>query len=111
MNSNTLSVISKFKDAVNGLPIWRDSLAAGQPSTLLGYAVEEDENMRDIGAGALPIAFGNFKRAYVIVDRTGTRILRDPFTNKPHVHFYATRRVGSFLNNSQAVKLLKIAAS
>lgn len=108
MNSNTLSVISKFKDAVNGLPIWRQSLTEGQPSTLLGYPVEEDENMPDIGANAFPIAFGNFKRGFTIVDRMGTRVLRDAFTNKPYVHFYSTRRVGSFLNNSQAIKLLKI---
>ena len=110
MNSNTLSVISKFKDAVNGLPIWRQSLTEGQPSTLLGYPVEEDENMPDIGANALPIAFGNFKRGFTIVDRMGTRVLRDAFTNKPYVHFYSTRRVGTFLNNSQAIKLLKIEA-
>lgn len=110
MNSNTLSVVSKFKDAVNGLPIWQRGLAEGQPSTLLGYPIEEDENMSDIGAGALPIAFGNFKRAMTILDRTQTRILRDPYTNKPNVMFYATRRVGNFLNNSQAVKLLMISA-
>lgn len=110
MNSNTLAVVSKFKDAVNGLPIWQRGLAGGQPSTLLGYPVEEDENMPDIGAGTFPIAFGNFKRAFVIVDRMGTRILRDPFTSKPNVNFYATRRVGSFLQNHQAVKLLKISA-
>ncbi|MRR56123.1 MAG: phage major capsid protein [Deltaproteobacteria bacterium] len=111
MNSNTLSVISKFKDAVNGLPIWRQSLTEGQPSTLLGYPVEEDENMPDIGANAFPIAFGNFKRGFTIVDRMGTRVLRDAFTNKPYVHFYSTRRVGTFLNNSQAIKLLKIEAA
>lgn len=110
MNSNTLATVSKFKDAVNGLPIWQRGLAEGQPSTLLGYPIEEDENMPDIGAGAFPIAFGNFKRAFVIVDRTQTRILRDPFTAKPNVHFYATRRVGSFLQNHQAVKLLKVSA-
>ena len=110
MNSNTLSVVSKMKDAINGLPVWSRGLAEGQPSTLLGYAIEEDENMPDIGAGAFPIAFGSFKRAFVIVDRQQARILRDPFTNKPFVHFYSSRRVGNFLQNSQAVKLLKISA-
>jgi len=109
MNSNTLSVVAKFKDA-DGLPIWMRGLAEGQPSTLLGYPVEEDENMPDIAADAIPIAFGNFKRGFTIVDRIGTRVLRDPYTNKPNVHFYATKRVGSFLNNSQAIKLLKVAA-
>lgn len=110
MNSNTLAVVSKFKDAVNGLPIWQRGLADGQPSTLLGYPIEEDENMPDIGAGALPIAFGNFKKAYTIVDRIGVRTLRDPFTNKPYVNFYSTKRIGGMLVNSQAVKLLKISA-
>lgn len=110
MNSNTLATVSKFKDAVSGLPVWQRGLAEGQPSTLLGYPIEEDENMPDIAAGAFPIAFGNFKRAFVIVDRMGTRILRDPFTSKPYVNFYATRRVGTFLQNHQAVKLLKISA-
>lgn len=110
MNSNTLSIVSKFKSATEGLPIWQRGLAEGQPSTLLGYPIEEDENMPDVGADAFPIAFGNFKRAVTIVDRVGTRVLRDPYTNKPYVHFYATRRVGSLLNNSQAVKLLKVAA-
>lgn len=109
MNSNTLSVVAKFKDA-DGLPIWMRGLAEGQPSTLLGYPVEEDENMPDIGGNAFPIAFGNFKRGFTIVDRIGTRVLRDPYSQKPNVTFYATRRVGSFLNNSQAVKLLKVSS-
>lgn len=111
MNSNTLSVVSKFKDAVNGLPIWQRGLVEGQPSTLLGYSIVEDENMPDIGAGSLPIAFGNFKRGYTIVDRIGTKMLRDPYSNKPYVHFYTTKRIGGMLVNSQAIKLLKIAAS
>lgn len=110
MNSNTLAVVSKFKDAVNGLPIWQRGLAEGQPSTLLGYPITEDENMPDVAAGAFPVAFGNFKRAVTITDRVGTRVLRDQYTNKPFVHFYSTRRVGNMLNNSQAVKFLKISA-
>ena len=110
MNSNTLATVSKFKDAVNGLPIWQRGLVEGQASTLLGYPVEECEEMPDIAAGAFPIAFGNFKRAFTIVDRTQTRMLRDPFSNKPWIHLYCTRRIGSFLNNHQAVKLLKISA-
>jgi HK97 family phage major capsid protein len=110
MNSNTLATVRKFKSATDGLPIWQQGLTEGQPSTLLGYPIEEDENMPDVAADAFPIAFGNFKRGMTIVDRVGTRVLRDPFSNKPYVHFYATRRVGSFLNNSQAIKLLKVAA-
>lgn len=110
MNSNTLATVRKFKSATDGLPIWQQGLTEGQPSTLLGYPIEEDENMPDVAADVFPIAFGNFKRGMTICDRIGTRVLRDPFSNKPYVHFYATRRVGSFLNNSQAIKLLKIAA-
>ena len=110
MNSNTIATVRKFKSANDGLPIWKEGLVEGQPSTLLGYPIEEDENMPDVAADAFPIAFGNFKRGMTICDRTGTRVLRDPFSNKPYVHFYATRRVGSFLTNSQAIKLLKVAA-
>jgi HK97 family phage major capsid protein len=110
MNRNTLATISKFKSATDGLPIWVRGLAEGQPSTLLGYPVIENDDFPDVGAGAYPISFGNFKRGYTITDRTGTRVLRDPYSNKPWVHMYSTRRVGSFLNNSQAIKLLKISA-
>jgi HK97 family phage major capsid protein len=110
MNANTLSVISKFKTAVQGDLVWQRGLTEGQPSSLLGYPVYEDENMPNIAAGAFPVAFGNFKRAVTIVDRVGTRVLRDPYSSKPCVHFYATRRIGTLLNNSQAVKLLKISA-
>jgi HK97 family phage major capsid protein len=110
MNRGTLATIAKFKSATDGLPVWTRSLAEGQPSTLLGHPVIENDDFPDVGAGAYPIAFGNFRRGYTITDRNGTRILRDPYSAKPHVHFYGTRRVGSFLNNSQAIKLLKISA-
>ena len=109
MSSSTLAKVRKFKDAVDGMPIWQPSLIAGQPSTLMGYAVIENEDMPAVGANAFPIAFGNFKRGYTIVDRIGTRVLRDPYTNKPYVHFYTTKRVGGFLSDSNAIKLLKIA--
>lgn len=111
MNSLTLGTVRKFKDAVNGQLIWQPSLIAGQPATLLGYPVVENEDMPAVGAGAYPIAFGNFKRGYTIVDRIGTRVLRDPYTNKPYIHFYTTKRVGGFLADSNAIKLLKIASS
>jgi HK97 family phage major capsid protein len=110
MNSKTIATIRKFKSG-EGEYLWRDGLELGAPNSLLGYRVEEDENMPDIGAGAYPIAFGNFKRGYLIVDRKGIRILRDPLTNKPYVHFYTTKRVGGCCQNFQAIKLLKIAAS
>ena len=82
----------------------------GAPDRLLGYPVVEAEDMPDVGAGAFPIAFGNFKAGYLIAERTATTILRDPFTNKPFVHFYATRRVGGQVLDSAAIKLLKIEA-
>lgn len=110
MNSTTLAHVRKFQDG-DGNFIWKAGLEQGAPSTLLGYPVEEDENMPDIGAGAYPIAFGNFKRGYLIVDRTGIRVLRDALTNKPYVHFYTTKRLGGACTNFQAIKLLKIAAS
>ena len=114
MNSKTAGVVRKLKTlsgAGEGEYIWQNSLAAGQPPLLCGYPVEFDENMPDVGANAFPIAFGDFKRGYMITDRIGVRILRDPFTNKPYVMFYATKRVGGGLLHSDAIKLLKIAAN
>ncbi|ABM27888.1 phage major capsid protein [Nitratidesulfovibrio vulgaris] len=110
MNGKTLSTLRKWKDA-EGNYIWQPGIQAGQPSVLLGYSVTENEDMPDVGAGAIPIAFGNFQRAYWIIDRIGIRSLRDPFTNKPYVHFYTTKRVGGMLVDSEAVKLLKLAAA
>lgn len=110
MNSNTLSLVMRFKDGQGNL-IWQPSLREGVPSTLCGYPVYECEDMPDVGAGAVPVAFGNFQRGYTIVDRKQTAILRDPFTNKPYVHFYAVRRVGGALVNSEAIKLIKVAAN
>lgn len=110
MNSKTLSVIRKWKDQ-EGNYIWQSALTAGQPGQILGYPVYENESMPDVGAGALPIVFANFRNAYCIVDRVGVRVLRDPYSNKPYVHFYTTKRVGGCLVNSEAIKVLKLAAS
>lgn len=110
MNSMTAAAIAKFKDGDDNY-LWRETYVSGQPATLLGYPVEIDENMPDVGAGALPIAFGDFLRGYVINDRQGVRILRDPYTNKPYVHFYTTKRVGGGVDDPKAIRLLKIAAS
>lgn len=110
MNSLTAAAITKLKDA-NGNLIWRESLIVGQPSTLLGRPVEIDENMPNIAANALPIAFGDFRSGYLINDRIGTRILRDPYTNKPYVSFYVTKRVGAGVLDPFAIRLLKIAAA
>lgn len=106
MNSATAARIRKFKTD-DGAFLWQAGLVAGQPDTLLGYPVVEAEDMPDIAADALAIAFGNFKAGYLIAERAETQILRDPFTNKPFVHFYATRRIGGQVMNSEAIKLLK----
>ncbi len=110
MNASTLARVRKFKDS-QGAYIWQPALMAGQPDLLLGYPVVESEDMPDIAANSLPIAFGNFKAGYLIAERQETAILRDPFTNKPYVNFYATRRVGGALVNSEAIKLIKISVS
>ena len=78
---------------------------------LLGYPVVEAEDMPDIAAGSLSIAFGNFRAGYLIAERTETSILRDPYSNKPYVHFYATKRLGGAVTNSEAIKLMKFAAN
>jgi HK97 family phage major capsid protein len=110
MNSATLARIRKFK-TTDGAFLWAPSLAVGQPATLLGYPVVEAEDMPDIAANSLSIAFGNFKAGYLIAERGETQVLRDPYSNKPFVHFYATKRVGGMVSNSEAIKLLKFAAS
>ncbi|WP_374406907.1 phage major capsid protein [Pelagerythrobacter sp.] len=107
MNSATLAEVRKLKTA-DGAFVWQPGLVAGQPDRLLGYPVVEAEDMPDIGGGAFPIAFGNFRAGYLIAERSATQILRDPFTNKPFVHFYATKRVGGQVLDSGAIKLLKI---
>lgn len=109
MNSNTANSIDKLKNG-SGDYIWRDSSAAGVPPTLLGYNVDFDESYPDLEAGSLSISFGNMKLAYIIVEKEGVKFLRDPFTAKPHVLFYAYRRVGGGLANSEAVKLVRTGA-
>lgn len=107
MNNNSLFAIRILKDS-EGNYLWRPGLELGQPSSMAGYGVAENEQMPDIAADAKAIAFGNFKRGYTIVDRIGTRILRDPYTKKPFVGFYTTKRTGGMLVDSQAIKLLQI---
>lgn len=109
MNSNTLATVRKFKDADGGF-IWRPGIAEGQPATLLGYPVVEVDAMPNVSANALAIAFGNFRAGYVIAERGETAVLRDPYSNKPYVHFYATRRVGGAVVNSEAIKLMRFSA-
>lgn len=109
MNNSTLFKVRTLKDS-QGNYLWQPGLQLGQPSALLGYGIAENEQFADMAAGAAPLAFGNFKRCYTILDRIGIRMLRDPYTNKPFVHFYTTKRVGSMMVDSNAVKLLKAAA-
>jgi HK97 family phage major capsid protein len=109
---NGLSVMqARLLKDTEGNYLWRPGLSEGAPSILLGYGIAENEEMPDIAAGSQSIAFGNFKRAYTIIDRIGTRVLRDPYTNKPYVGFYTTKRVGSMLENHQAVKMLQMGAA
>jgi HK97 family phage major capsid protein len=110
MNSKTAGVVRKFKDP-EGRFLWVDSLAAGQPALLLGYPVTIAENMPDIAANAFPIAFGDFSRGYVIADRTGMRIIRDEVTRPGFVKYLISKRVGGKILDSNAIKLLKMAAS
>lgn len=110
MNSNSISTVRKFKDSTGDF-IWKPGLADGQASTLLGYPVVEVDAMPDIGANSLSIGFGQFRSAYVVADRGETGVLRDPYSNKPFVHFYATRRVGGALVNSEALKLMRFSAT
>lgn len=93
MNNKTVSYIRMLKNT-EGDYLWRPGIELDQPSSLLGYAIAENEQMPDMAAGANALSFGNFKRGYYILDRMGTRMLRDPYTNKPYVGFYTTRRVG-----------------
>jgi len=109
MNSKTLAQVRKLK-AADGSFLWQPGLMEGQPNRLLGYPVVEAEDMPDVGAGVCPIAFGNFRAGYLIAERSATSILRDPFTNKPFVHFYATKRIGGQVLDSDAIKLLRIQA-
>lgn len=107
MNEATALALSLIKD-LNGAYVWRDSVIEGESDTLMGYPVEIDENMPDIGADAYSVMFGNFKRGYTIARRKGIRLLRDPYTSKPFINFYTTSRVGGGVVNSECIKLLKV---
>ncbi|WP_128515509.1 phage major capsid protein [Tabrizicola thermarum] len=110
MNSKTVGAVRKMKDA-DGRFLWSDGLAAGEPSRLMGYPVVVSEDMPDVAANAYPIAFGDFRAGYTIAERPDLRILRDPFSAKPNVLFYANKRVGGDITDFAAIKLLKVAVS
>ncbi len=106
MNRRTQSAIRKFKDS-EGNYLWQPPLAAGRAATLVGFPVTEAEAMPDLAKDSLSVAFGDFRRGYLVVDRTGMRVLRDPYSAKPYVLFYTTRRVGGGVQDFDALKLLK----
>ena len=110
LNRKTQGEVRKFKDA-DGNYLWRPPVSAGQAASLMGYPIAEAEEMPDITAGSLSIAFGDFRSGYLVVDRAGVRILRDPYSAKPYVLFYTTKRVGGGVQNFEAIKVLKFAAS
>ncbi|MGV6847175.1 MAG: phage major capsid protein [Marinibacterium sp.] len=110
MNSKTAGVVRKLKDG-DGRFLWSDGLAAGEPARLLGYPVLIAEDMPDAATGSYSIAFGDFSAGYTIAERPDLRILRDPFSAKPHVLFYATKRVGGDVSDFSAIKLMKFAIS
>ena len=109
MNRTTLGAVRKIKDG-DGNYMWQPSFQAGVPSSLAGYAVTEAEDMPAIAANSFSIAFGDFREGYQIVEKAGVRVLRDPFTAKPWVKFYSTKRVGGDVVNFEAIKLMKFAA-
>lgn len=109
MSQLTVAQARKLKDS-EGNYLWAPGLQLGQPSTLMGYGIAENEDMPGAAADANAILFGDFNRGYTIVDRIGTRVLRDPYSNKPYVGFYTTKRVGGMLTDSNAIKVLKLSA-
>ncbi len=105
-----LAALRKYKDTTNQY-LWQPALTAGQPATFMGYGITEAEDMPAVGAGAFPLAFGDFKEGYLIADRVGMRITRDEITTPGFVKWYVRKRVGAKLRNTQAIKLLKVAAA
>lgn len=106
MPRSATAEVRKLKDA-DGTYLWQPGIAAGQPASLLGFSVLEFEDMPDIAADSLSIAFGDMGQAYQIVDRMGIRVLRDPYTNKPYIKFYTTKRVGGDVLNFEALKIVQ----
>ena len=110
MNRSTQAEIRKIKDA-DGNYIWRPGENAGQEASLMAFPITETEDMPEIDTDTYAIAFGDFGRGYLVVDRVGLRILRDPYSAKPYVLFYTTKRVGGGVQDFNAIKLLKFGTS
>ncbi|SON54881.1 phage major capsid protein, HK97 family [Hartmannibacter diazotrophicus] len=106
LNRSTQAAVRKLKDA-DGNYLWQPPATADGRASLLSFPVAEVEDMPDIGANMMAIAFGDFRRGYLVVDRTGVRVLRDPYSAKPYVLFYTTKRVGGGVQDFDAIKLLK----
>ena len=104
MNRRTVAAVRKLKDG-DGRYIWQPG-TGGEAATIMGYPVTEVEDMPDIGTGHAAIAFGDFRRFYLIADRQGARVLRDPYSAKPFVLFYTTKRVGGGVQNFDAAKVM-----
>ena len=109
MSRDSLQKVRMLKDK-NGQYLWQPNLSEGGSSTLFGSKIYVSTNMPNLDAGKVPIAFGNFKNAYQIIDRGDVRVLRDPFTHKPYIKFYSTKKVGGDIVNFEAIKLLEIAS-
>lgn len=109
MSDAVQETVRKFKDS-EGRYMWAPPSMESEIATMMRKPVISDDNMPVVGANAFPIAFGNFQRGYMIADRSDIRVLRDPYTNKPYIHFYTTKRVGGGVVNYEAIKLLKVAA-
>ncbi len=101
--------VRKFKETTTNAYMWQPGLQKGEPESLLGYPIVKAEDMPALGANSLSLAFGDLGQVYQIVDRAGVRILRDPYTNKPYVRFYTTRRVGGDCVQFEALKFIKFA--
>lgn len=106
-NRNTITAARKLKDG-QGNYLWQPTFVAGAPATINGYGINEVAGMPDVAAGSKPIIFGDFKRGYLVIDRMGVRVLRDPFTNKPFVSFYTTKRVGGGLLDPSFLTALNV---
>jgi HK97 family phage major capsid protein len=106
MNRKTQAAVRKLKDA-DGNYLWAPPATADGRSTIMNFPIAEAEDMPDIAANSLSIAFGDFSRGYLVVDRQGVRVLRDPYSQKPYVLFYTTKRVGGGVQDFDAIKLVK----
>ena len=110
MNRRTQASVRKFKDST-GTYLWQPPATASGRASLIGFPLADTEDMPDVAANSLSIAFGDFRRGYLIVDRQGVRVLRDPYSAKPYVLFYTTKRVGGGVQDFDAIKLMKFAVS